>query len=1005
MNKVIMAVNITNPEFKETKSRRLPSVSLDTLKQLRIDTCMQSSKEFKLQGYQRFLRRVLSPDSPVRNLLVTHGTGTGKTCTAIQIAEEYIIRPEFQEKTVLILAQPSVQNNFKNQIFDITKVSVDNNIVLSQQCTGRRYLDMILRVQNEPMKWTDPVTRERIVDLSQKLIQEFYEFQGYIEFANKLEEHAQIGGLHLDAWIHKNFDNRMIIVDEAHNLRSTDEVRTKKISIAIEEIIKTANNVTLILLTATPMFDDFTEILYYFNLFLWNDRKHKKDIQVSKIFNTDGTFKENMEQQFRKWCQEYVSYVKGDNPLSFPFRLPPPKQNISVPATIDIYGQPIPEDERRKYLDLVGSSVEGYQAEVLTSPDLQKIGLASQQQTLCVFPNNLPFKKTFVLSTLSDVGLYKYAKNVPPFLSPSKVGSYSSKFKLITEIIKDSTGIIFVFSNFVDYGAQLFAMCLEEHGYTSATGSNLLEKTSEEIKRGSQGKYALFTSTNTTSTEQTRLLERLRLPANADGSDIKIIIGSKTISEGIDLKYIRQIHILDFSWNMSSIEQAVGRGIRTCSHSILPFEDQNCTVYLHICKIPGSQQELVDEYYYRTKVEIKGKVISKIKTFIKESSMDCELQNELNSLPTEWKTFHIKQRRSYKDQEVKLKLEDMASPLFDEPETKCKPVEVSEEEHDRPLSAYFDVRDEILDIIVKLFVDKPIWKRGDLLNSPELKKYEDDVIIYILQNAIESGFQIKDKVGRTGKIESKGDLYAFTTGKFKSLQERYITTNQPKSIKLKKYEEEKEAPKTLEELYKKLKIHPSMKERFARPILDWYIMDHVMTDAERTKYLLELDWDNAPEYIQRLQTKTLKILGSEQIYSSDEKIVPYGEQKDEYDEWVEQRKEYFLDNKSKFFAAMDKGKIKFNIDENAKVLKKVDRSKGVGGRACGSYPENILNLFAEWLNEPFPDYIKTITDRCQFLALLVRESIGEKIIWITPEEWSIFNEPENRKELLSKSKI
>ena len=32
------------------------------------------------------------------------GTGTGKTCTAIQIAEEYILRPEYQDKRVLVLA-------------------------------------------------------------------------------------------------------------------------------------------------------------------------------------------------------------------------------------------------------------------------------------------------------------------------------------------------------------------------------------------------------------------------------------------------------------------------------------------------------------------------------------------------------------------------------------------------------------------------------------------------------------------------------------------------------------------------------------------------------------------------------------------------------------------------------------------------------------------------------------------------------------------------------------
>ncbi len=82
-------VNLTFPELKETKGQTLPPANEDTLKQLREEMCSQSaSRDFKLQNYQRFLRRVISPDSPVRNLLMVHGTGTGKTCSAIQIAEE-----------------------------------------------------------------------------------------------------------------------------------------------------------------------------------------------------------------------------------------------------------------------------------------------------------------------------------------------------------------------------------------------------------------------------------------------------------------------------------------------------------------------------------------------------------------------------------------------------------------------------------------------------------------------------------------------------------------------------------------------------------------------------------------------------------------------------------------------------------------------------------------------------------------------------------------------------
>jgi Cdc6-like AAA superfamily ATPase len=158
------------PELQETKVEPLPAASLDTLKALREEMCSQSaSRDFKLQSHQSFLRRILSPDAPTRSLLMVHGTGTGKTCSAIQIAEEYIIRPEFQESKVLVVCQPAVQRNFRKQIFDDSKVNVDpDGLVLSKQCTGRRYLDMLQRTQREPLKWSSRQVREKMVDIVKK---------------------------------------------------------------------------------------------------------------------------------------------------------------------------------------------------------------------------------------------------------------------------------------------------------------------------------------------------------------------------------------------------------------------------------------------------------------------------------------------------------------------------------------------------------------------------------------------------------------------------------------------------------------------------------------------------------------------------------------------------------------------------------------------------------------------------------------------------------------------
>ena len=144
-------INLTHAELAEIKNEALPTHSLENLKALRNQMCEDSQQSsFTLQSQQKFLRRVLSPDSPVRNLLMVHGTGTGKTCTAIQIAEEYILRPEFQDKKVMLVASAAVEANFRTQLFEMNRVNVDvvAGTLESKQCTGRRYLDMLLRIEN-----------------------------------------------------------------------------------------------------------------------------------------------------------------------------------------------------------------------------------------------------------------------------------------------------------------------------------------------------------------------------------------------------------------------------------------------------------------------------------------------------------------------------------------------------------------------------------------------------------------------------------------------------------------------------------------------------------------------------------------------------------------------------------------------------------------------------------------------------------------------------------------
>jgi superfamily II DNA or RNA helicase len=986
-------VNTKLPELAETKAQTLPAASLESLKLMREEQCSRASQDFKLQPVQRFLRRVLSPDSPTRSLLMVHGTGAGKTCSAIQIAEEYIIRPEFQDKRVLVLANPSIQENFKTQIFDVSRVDPDG-AVISQQCTGRRYLEMLERSSDETLRYTDRASRSRLASRASRIISEFYEFFGYEGFAimvrNELDKRSPSEQA---KWIHETFDNRLIIVDEAHNLRVTDDTSETSVSkLAAKElqnIIQVANGMTLVLLTATPMYDTYDEIVYYFNLFLWNEKKipSTKSIKPSDIFTDTGDFKEGKEQEFRRLCQDYVSFIKGENPFTFPFRLPPP-ENITaeIDREKDVDGHAI--KTHRTFLKLVKSYVHPNQEREIKKLTSSSKIMSEESPTVCAFPDGKTFRETF------DVKGEEYSYKGEKFLAPSKVALYSSKFGLITRILKETDGIVFVYSNLVTSGAQLFAMCLEEHGYESAIGRPLLKTTSDEIKRGSKGKYVLFTS-DTSETDIRRSLNRLKIKSNIDGSDIRVVIASPKVSEGVDFRYVRQIHVLDPWYNMSRIEQVLGRGMRTCSHALLPFEEQNCTIYLHVCRYPKGKQETLDEYVYRAFVEPKARKIAKVKRVVMESAMDCELQNSVNSLPDDWRNQKVPQIRAQDKKEIRLSLAEMFAPTFEDKigGIVCQ-LDPSEPDltHSRPLSSILDVRDEVFDKMIKLFKQKPIWSLKDLMKQELLKEYDPNVVQYLIQNAIDTPLKIGE-----GHLESKGDFVAYSTGENQTMLERVLKPSNYKDIEISDVfdEEETEVPV----LDSKRSELPEYVRTFSTQIQDWYIVDTVLTKSEKIVYLLEGSWDQP--YSTPLKTGSIYVLGLNRIFDSDLKpVVPVGEQLDEYKQWRRVLEDRFIARKSDIFASMKDDKLIFNLNPKSDTVDVIGRSKTIGGQACASFKEETLNSFAKWLNgKGFPEEAKGKKDRCLYLNFLIREAVlsgKQGLYWITPEEFEVLNEKGNK---------
>lgn len=137
---------------------------------------------------------------------------------------------------------------------------------------------------------------------------------------------------------------------------------------------------------------------------------------------------------------------------------------------------------------------------------------------------------------------------------------------------------------------------------------------------------------------------------NMYGDIIQMIMITSSGSEGIDLKNVQYVHILEPYWHPVRTEQVIGRAVRLKSHMDLPKELREVHVYIYLMTFTDEQKERLsrdirrvdhsrkDKNIYLTADEILWEIstikenINKelIKT-IKESSMDCLLFQKQNT--------------------------------------------------------------------------------------------------------------------------------------------------------------------------------------------------------------------------------------------------------------------------------------------------------------------------------------------------------------------------------------
>lgn len=816
------------------------------LKELTKQNTSCNYDNFTLAPHQEFVKMYINNHTPYNGLLLYHGMGSGKTCSAIGICEEFRKsnhKHTKKPKKIMIIASPNVQDNFKLQLFDSKKLSKKDGIWKLDGCVGESLLREINFFDIQTL------SKEDIIVKMKKQIRNNYEFIGYVEFANKvnriigksviwekefdLEHHVisengnkdnagQYVGDNIDSHKYREtttklydkhhkvighktirysltiqqkgllevFSDRMLVVDEVHNIRSLgDSAPTKLVSDAFQTLLKFVRHMKLLFLSGTPMYNDPVEILFIINLLNINDGQSA--LKKKEVFNKRGDFIEGGAQKLLFKSNGYISYIRGENPYKFPYKIFPNDYNsdkslkkmvyprkqfnglsISNPIQhLDLYVTRLSASQQkgyeqilRKKIDKLSSreserfaSTESFKYTILQDP-LNALTLCLNDDNGRVYTGKDAFNEVVVFSE----DKYSYIDDSKRVFRYEMIGEYSSKIKSILDAIQESEGIILIYSQYLDAGLLPFALALEEMGYkrnSSSKNKSLLNIPAQEIV----GSYAMITGDVRFSKSNKEELQLLNHYDNINGDLCKVVLISQAGSEGLDFKNLRQLHVLEPWYNLNRIDQIIGRAIRHCSHKDLKLKKRNCQIFLHASSIE-EDIECVDMMMYRISEE-KSKKIGKVQKLLKSISVDCLLNHEQQNFANLEEELRITLSNK---QKIKFQVKDQnysAICDYDICEYTCHSnVEPTNEVNNSSYDYQHMIRENVIKQLKKLYQKQHVYKKKQIIEIlQDINKHTTlEHILFGLHYLIENENELLvDKYMRKGRLVNVKNLYIF----------------------------------------------------------------------------------------------------------------------------------------------------------------------------------------------------------------------------------------------------
>jgi hypothetical protein len=236
-----------------------------------VDLCLQRSGTGReLFPYQKIIRDYLKIESPYRGLLVYHGLGSGKTCSAIAVAESLLttnkvyvmvpasLEPNFREE-LQKCGDPvyAVQNHWTSRAMSDEVREIGTRLGISETYMDK-YNRIYITAPSETPNFDSLSTQDKaaIREQIKDVLDQRFNFVRYNGLTRtSIAEYTKEG----------QYDDSVVIIDEAHNLISR-VINESEITAKLYDAIYHAKRCKIVLLSGTPIINSPNEIAYMMNL-------------------------------------------------------------------------------------------------------------------------------------------------------------------------------------------------------------------------------------------------------------------------------------------------------------------------------------------------------------------------------------------------------------------------------------------------------------------------------------------------------------------------------------------------------------------------------------------------------------------------------------------------------------------------------------------------------------------------------------------------------------------